>query len=106
MKVERFHTDTGPAALFQRVQQVFDAPRRLKLHGSHLAEWAAEREAPVADIEQGHISSASCILANISQHLGGRTITWDPATHQCVGDEEANKLLKRPYRDPWKHPAG
>ena len=63
------------------------------------------RGKPVADIEQGHISSASCILANISQKIG-RSITWDPDKHQCVGDEEANTLLKRPYRQPWQHPAG
>ncbi len=59
----------------------------------------------VADIEQGHISSASCILANISQRLG-RTLAWDPVTHQIVGDMEANQLLRRPYRQPWQHPAG
>ena len=59
----------------------------------------------MADIEQGYISSASCILANMSQQLG-RTLTWDPEKHQITGDDEANKLLKRPYRAPWTHPAG
>ena len=63
------------------------------------------RSKPVSDIEQGHISSASCILANLSQKIG-RTITWDPQKHECVGDAEATKLLKRPYRAPWTHPAG
>jgi predicted dehydrogenase len=61
------------------------------------------RTKPVADIEEGHISSASCILANLSMKLG-RSLTWDPAKHQVVGDEEANKLLRRPYRGPWVHP--
>jgi predicted dehydrogenase len=64
-----------------------------------------DRSKPVADIEQGHISSASCILANISQKIG-RTITWDSQKHECVGDAEATKLLKRNYRKPWTHPAG
>jgi predicted dehydrogenase len=63
------------------------------------------RSKPVADIEQGYISSSSCILANLSQKLG-RSLTWDPERHQVVGDDEANKLLKRPYRAPWVHPAG
>ena len=62
-----------------------------------------KRSKPVADIEEGHISTASCILANISQKLG-RTLKWDPATHRVIGDNEANKLLARPYRAPWKHP--
>jgi predicted dehydrogenase len=74
---------------------------------AHWVDFLKARESrgkPVADIEQGHISSASCILANISQKIG-RTITWDPERHVCVGDEEANRLLRRPYRKPWIHPA-
>jgi len=63
----------------------------------------ASRGKPVADIEEGHISSASCILANLSQQLG-RTLAWDPAKHQVPGDDEANRLLRRPYRAPWEHP--
>jgi predicted dehydrogenase len=63
----------------------------------------ASRGRPVADIEQGHISSASCILANVSMQLG-RSLAWDPSRHEVVGDVEANRLLRRPYRDPWVHP--
>ena len=61
------------------------------------------RGKPVADIEQGHISSASCILANMAMKLG-RTLEWDPSNHLVVGDDEANSLLARPYREPWVHP--
>ncbi len=63
----------------------------------------AERKRPVADIEQGHMSTASCILANLSMRLG-RSLTWDPVKHQVVGDAEATKLLRRSYRQPWIHP--
>ncbi|WP_152050593.1 Gfo/Idh/MocA family protein [Tautonia marina] len=61
------------------------------------------RGKPVADIEQGHISSASCILANLAMDLG-RTLTWDAELGQVVGDDEANRRLARPYREPWTHP--
>jgi predicted dehydrogenase len=61
------------------------------------------RGKPVADIEQGHISTASCILANMSMQLG-RSLTWDAAKQQVTGDNEANQLLRRPYRKPWIHP--
>lgn len=61
------------------------------------------RTRPVADIEEGHISTTSCILANHSMKLG-RALTWDSAKQQIVGDVEANALLRRPYRAPWKHP--
>ncbi|HEY7313976.1 MAG TPA: Gfo/Idh/MocA family oxidoreductase [Gemmataceae bacterium] len=61
------------------------------------------RGRPVADIEQGHISTASCILANLSMKLG-RSLAWDAEKQRVVGDEDANKLLRRPYRKPWVHP--
>ena len=72
-------------------------------HMKDLLANIANRGKPVADIEQGHISSASCILANISAKVG-RSLKFDPKTHQVVGDAEANKLLARPYRAPWTHP--
>jgi len=61
------------------------------------------RGKPVADIEQGYISSASCILANVSQELG-RDLKFDPAKGEIPGDAEATKRLTRPYRKPWTHP--
>jgi predicted dehydrogenase len=64
----------------------------------------ATRGRPVADIEEGYISTASCILANMAMKLG-RTLEWDPKTHRVVNDAEANRLLSRPYRRPWTHPA-
>jgi predicted dehydrogenase len=72
----------------------------------HMKDFLAaidKRGKPVADIEQGYISTASCILANLSMKVG-RTLTWDPARQRIVGDDEANRLLRRPYRQPWIHP--
>jgi len=63
----------------------------------------ATRDKPVADIEQGYISSASCILANVAMQLG-RSLQWDEKAGRVVNDDEANKLLRRPYRAPWIHP--
>ncbi len=73
----------------------------------HMLDFLAaieKRSKPVADIEEGHISTASCILANLAMKLG-RTLVWDPATHTVVGDQQAQALLKRSYRKPWAHPA-
>jgi len=58
---------------------------------------------PVADIEQGHISTASCIIANMAMQLG-RPLAYDPVKKIIVNDPEATKLLQRPYRQPWVHP--
>ncbi|MGA3041764.1 MAG: Gfo/Idh/MocA family oxidoreductase [Bryobacteraceae bacterium] len=61
------------------------------------------RSKPVADIEEGYISTTSCILANLSMKLG-RTLAWDPQAGRIVGDDAANRLLARPYRQPYVHP--
>ena len=73
----------------------------------HMLDFLAaveKRSRPVADIEEGHISTASCILANLSMKLGGRPLKYDPQQRIVLGDEEATKLLRRPYRAPWQHP--
>src|SRR5262245_38946187 len=75
----------------------------IRVHMADFLKNIASRGKPVADIEQGHISTASCILANLSMQLG-RSLTWDSAKQQVAGDDEANKLLRRPYRKPWVHP--
>jgi hypothetical protein len=62
-----------------------------------------KRSRPIADIEQGHISTASCILANLAMKTG-RPLSYDSKSLQIVGDEEASKLLRRPYRQPWQRP--
>ena len=58
---------------------------------------------PVADIEEGHISTASCIIANLSMQTG-RPLVYDPKKRLFVNDREANALLTRPYRKPYVHP--
>jgi predicted dehydrogenase len=75
----------------------------IRVHMKDFLSAIQSRGRPVADIEQGHISSASCILANLSMKLG-RTLAWDAQKGQVVGDAEANALLRRPYRSPWVHP--
>jgi predicted dehydrogenase len=72
-------------------------------HMTNFLESVASRGTPVADIEQGYISTAACVLANLSMDLG-RSIQWDHAKGVVVGDAEANKRLRRPYRSPWVHP--
>jgi predicted dehydrogenase len=72
-------------------------------HMKDLLACIATRGRPVADIEEGYISTTSCILANLSMKLG-RSLAWDPAQQQIKGDDDANRLLRRPYRTPWVHP--
>ncbi len=75
----------------------------IRVHMKDLLANIESRGKPVADIEQGHISTASCILANMSMELG-RSLMYDPETRTVAGDKDATELLARPYREPWKHP--
>jgi predicted dehydrogenase len=75
----------------------------MRRHWQNLLDSIETREKPVCDIEQGYITATSCILANLACRLG-RTLQWDPQQGRVVGDDEANRLLKRPYRSPWVHP--
>jgi predicted dehydrogenase len=75
----------------------------IRRHMQDFLEAIRTRGRPVADIEEGHISTASCILANLALRLN-RTLTWDAAKQRVVGDDEANRLLRRPYRKGWVHP--
>ena len=75
-----------------------------RLHMLNFLEAIDKGIKPVADIEAGHISTASCILANISMQLSGRALTYDPIKKIVIGDAEATKLLQRKYRGPWIHP--
>ncbi len=55
------------------------------------------------EIEDGHLSSALCHLGNISYRLG-RTVNFDPRTETFPGDEQADAMLSRDYREPYVVP--
>ena len=96
-ELEQYPEDKTEEALERHV-----APA-IRRHMKDLLANVDSRGRPVADVEQGYISTASCILANVAMSLG-RTLTWDPVKGRVVGDDEANRLLRRPYRKPWTHP--
>jgi predicted dehydrogenase len=56
-----------------------------------------------APIEEGAISTTLVHLANISYRLG-RTLNFDAATYSCTSDEEANRMFRREYREPFAVP--
>ncbi len=58
---------------------------------------------PVSDIEEVYRSTNCSLLGMLSLKLG-RSVQWDGEKEEIVGDPEANKLLRRPYRGPWKYP--
>jgi hypothetical protein len=98
----RMELDEYPEDRTERDLERHVAPA-IRAHFLDFLEAIRTRGRPVSDIEEGHISSASCILANHALALG-RTLHWDGEAGRVVDDAEANALLERPYREPWVHP--
>ncbi|HUS93109.1 MAG TPA: hypothetical protein VM695_14720 [Phycisphaerae bacterium] len=48
-----------------------------------------------------HRTASHCHIGNIAYWLK-RPLKWDPAKEEFLGDEEANRWLSRPMREPWR----
>ena len=58
---------------------------------------------PVSDIGEVHLSTNMALLGMISlKH--GRSLQWDGEKERIVGDDAANKLLRRDYRKGYEDP--
>ena len=57
-------------------------------------------EETIAPAEVAHRSITLAHLGNIAMQLE-RDLVWDPTNEHIVNDEEANKMLARPMREPW-----
>jgi predicted dehydrogenase len=69
-------------------------------HGDFL-KCVRSRRDPVSPVESGHKASYLGLIAEISIRLK-RKLKWDPGKEEFVGDADANVLMARPYRKPWK----
>jgi predicted dehydrogenase len=74
------------------------------LHMADFLEAVRTRRAPACQPQDGFYSTATVQLAMIAYRAGGRVV-WDADKEAIVGNAEASKLLLRPYRPPYKHPA-
>ncbi len=57
---------------------------------------------PISDVHSHMRMLNICHLAGISARLGGRTLKWDDANEQIVGDEQANGFVGRTYREGYE----
>ena len=67
----------------------------------HLGNFIAcvkSRQEPIANVETGQRTVATCILGNIASELG-RPVAWNPETQYFVNDPEAEKYFHREYRE-------
>jgi predicted dehydrogenase len=102
--VDRGNLTSDPGAIVE--EPLGDKDVHLYLSPGHHRNWLEcikSRKLPICDAEIGHRSATVCHLGNIAIRTG-RTIKWDPAKEEIVGDDEAAKMLSRTYRAPWKLP--
>ena len=93
------HIETHPASLLEARQFRGGYPAE-----DHLREFlncVKTRQQPISNADVAHRSISACHVANIAIRLG-RPVRWDPDTEECPGDEEANRLRSRAYREPWR----
>ncbi|SNS72482.1 Tat (twin-arginine translocation) pathway signal sequence [Belliella buryatensis] len=97
-----YEKDKFPEDLNEKDIELHAVPATRR-HFQNLLQAINENRHPNANIYESHISTACCILANLSMELE-RPLTYDPATRSIPSDSEANEKLRRPYRSPWIHP--
>ena len=87
------------------IEQMKGSPD-LSAHHTNFLESVRGNAKPTAPALAGHVSAGLCHLINISTRLG-RTIRLDPAAEKVLGDDEANRMLTRKYREGhWAVPKG
>ena len=72
----------------------------------HEREWLdclRTRQEPSCGVEYAHKLNMGNMLANLAMKVG-RDLHFDPKTETILDDEEAAKLARPEYRDPWKFP--
>ena len=69
-------------------------------HMQNFVDCIKSRKDPVMNIEAGVTTANLCIIGNLSYRLG-RKLDWDGKNGRFAGDDEANKLLANPPREPW-----
>ena len=98
----RFEADPNEIA----EEPITDSDVRLYVSDDHMQNWIdciKSRRRPVADVEVGHRSVTVCHLGNIARWVGHK-LRWDPYKEIFPGDDEANALLDRPRREPYRLP--
>ncbi|MBX7259408.1 MAG: Gfo/Idh/MocA family oxidoreductase [Candidatus Hydrogenedentes bacterium] len=70
-------------------------------HPRNFIECVKTRGETAAPIEIAHRSASICHIASISLLLG-RSLKWDPDTERFPDDEDANRMLSRAARAPWR----
>jgi predicted dehydrogenase len=79
-------------------------PSCQEAHVQNFLDCVRSRQNPVADVEIGYRSISPCHVGTIAYRLG-RKVRWDVKAETFPGDAEAQAMMTKRYREPWKLPA-
>ena len=93
------------------IPQAKDGKRQVKevsadMGKEHMAQFlqaVKTRQQPMCTPQEAFYTTSTVQLAMIAHEVGAK-VEWNLAAKQIEGNAEAGRLLKRPYRAPWKHP--
>lgn len=70
-------------------------------HQQNFLDCVKTRASTVAPVEVAVRSDTLCQLSDIAMRLG-RKLRWDPENEKFINDTQADRMLKRPARSPWR----
>jgi len=70
-------------------------------HQQNFLDCVKTRASTVAPVEVAVRSDTLCQLSDIAIRLG-RKLRWDPENEKFINDTQADRMLKRPTRSPWR----
>jgi predicted dehydrogenase len=73
----------------------------LAYHMEDFLQCIKTRQQPRANAAAAANSHIACHAAFIA-YQRGKKLTWDPAKHEFVGDDVANRMRSRAQREPWR----
>jgi predicted dehydrogenase len=76
-------------------------PSRPVSHMANFIDCIRSRKEPICPVTVGHSSVTVCHLGTIALRTG-KKLKWDPLKQEFLGDADANKMLSREMRAPWK----
>ena len=95
----------GDAEKYEKIMDERAQEKELDSTAPHMKNFldairARDHKLLTADVEIGVRSASLCHLANISYRVG-RALRMAQSTGHFLGDEEANAMLTRNYREPY-----
>ena len=102
IEVSRKHLTTQPENLVrQKIAHDEIHLYKSKSHQDNFLQCVRSRQRPASDAEVGCRSVTVCHLGNIAYWLK-RPLKWDPKNEHFVNDPEADQMMSRPMRAPWR----